>query len=51
MMDVLSPVPHAPRAARYMPAMGLWRTPDGPGVPGPLPVSSYNCTHCFPDPP
>ena len=28
MMDVLSPVPRAPRAAHYMSAMGLWRPPD-----------------------
>ena len=52
-VDVLSPVPEAPRAANYMSAMGLWRPPGGLGDPGPLPVSScnccMNCTHCFPD--
>ena len=35
-MDVLSPVPRAPRAARYMSAMGLWRPLDGPGASGPM---------------
>ena len=34
MMDVFSPVPRAHRAAHYMSSMGLWRPPDGPGVPG-----------------
>ena len=52
-VDVLSPVPRAPRAANYLSAMGLWRSPGGPGDPGPCPVSSYNsclnCTQCFPD--
>ena len=41
------------RAAHYMAAMGLWRTPSTPGVPGPLPSSSCNacmmCSDCFPD--
>ena len=52
-VNVLSPVPRAPRAANHMSAMGLWRPPGGPGDPGPLPVSScnscMNCTICFPD--
>ena len=52
-VDVLSPVPRAPRAAHYMPAMGLWRPPGGPGAPGPLQVSScsdcMNCAHCVAD--
>ena len=38
-VDVLSSVPRAPRAANYMSAMGLWWPPGGPGNPGPLPVS------------
>ena len=41
------------RAAHYMAAMGLWRPPSTPGVPGPLPSSSCNdCMmylDCFPD--
>ena len=41
------------RAAHYMAAMGLWRPPSIPGVPGPLPSSSCNacmmCQDCFPD--
>ena len=30
--------PRAPRAAKYMAAMGLWRPQTGPGDPGPVPV-------------
>ena len=37
-VDVLSPVPRAPRDANYMSAMGLWRPPGGPGDPRPLTV-------------
>ena len=41
------------RAAHYMAAMGLWRPPSNPGVPGPLPSSSCNacmsCSDCFPN--
>ena len=33
----LSSTPRAPRAARYMAAMGLWRPQTGPGDPGLLP--------------
>ena len=51
----LSPAPHVPRAAQYMPAMGLWRPLVGPGNPGPLPVSSCNACmnfrYCFPNGP
>ena len=44
-VDRLSVMPRAPRAAKYMSAMGLWRPPSGPGAPGPLPVST--CTSCM----
>ena len=41
------------QAAHYMAAMGLWRPPSSPGVPGPLPSSSCNacmsCSDCFPN--
>ena len=41
------------RAAHYMAAMGLWRLPSNPGVPGPLPSSSCNTcmssSDCFPN--
>ena len=51
-VDILSPVPRAPRATHYMSAMGLWQPPGGPSTPGPLPVSScsncMNCSKCFP---
>ena len=45
--------PRAPRAAKYMAAMGLWRPQTGPGDPGPVPASScnacMNCRYCFPE--
>ena len=41
----VSVMPRAQRAARYMTAMGLWRPPSGPVIPGPLPVTS--CTSCM----
>ena len=48
----LSTTPRAPRAARYMAAMGLWRPQSGPGDPGPVPASScMNCQYCFPKDP
>ena len=51
----LSTTPRAPRAAKYMAAMGLWRPQTGPGDPGPLPASScnacINCRYCFPEGP
>ena len=50
---VLSTAPRAPRAEKYMVAMGLWRPQTGPGVPGPVPASScnacMNCRYCFPE--
>ena len=43
----------APRAAKYMAAMGLWRPQTGPGDPGPVPASScnacMNCRYRFPE--
>ena len=51
-VDAVSPVHHAHRAAHYMASMGLWRPPDGPRAPRPLPPSSCNnclkCSDCFP---
>ena len=48
----LSTAPRAPREAKYMAAMGLWRPQTGPGDPGPVPASSCNmcmkCQYCFP---
>ena len=50
-VDDLSPMPRAARATLYMSAMGLWHPQMGPGVPGPVPVSScrscMNCKYCF----
>ena len=50
-VDKLSVMPMAQRAAKYMTAMGLWRSPSGPGAPGPLPTSTcpscMNCEYCF----
>ena len=52
-VQAISPSPRVHRAAHYMAAMGLWRPPGGPGVPGPVSVSSYNncmkCKECFPN--
>ena len=46
-------VPRVHRAATQMSAMGLWRPQAGPGVPGPMPVSSCNncmgCSDCSPE--
>ena len=48
----LSSAPRAPRAAKYMAAMGLWRPQTGPGDLRPVPASSCNicmkCQYCFP---
>ena len=50
-VDRLSVLPQPQRAAKYMTAMGLWRPPSGPVIPGPLPVTSctscMNCESCF----
>ena len=49
----VAPTHRVRRAAHYMAAMGLWRPPYTPGVPGPIPSSSCNacmmCSDCFPD--
>ena len=41
------------RAAHYMVAMGLWRSPSTQGIRGPLPSATCNacmsCSDCFPD--
>ena len=51
----LSTTPRAPRTAKYMAAMGLWRPQTGPGDPGPVPTPScnacMNCWYCFPEGP
>ena len=39
-VEKLSMILRAPRAAKYMTAMGLWRPPSGLGAPGPL-LSDY----------
>ena len=43
----------APRAAKYMSAIGLWRPQTGPGDPGPVPASTcqscMTCDYCFPE--
>ena len=44
-VEKLSMIPRVQRAAKYMTAMGLWRTPSGPGAPGPLPAST--CPSCM----
>ena len=48
----LSTAPRAPRAAKYMAAMGLWHSQTGLGDSGPVPASScstcMNCQYCFP---
>ena len=49
----LSTAPRAPRAAKYMAVMGVWRPRTGPGDPEPVPASScnacMNCWYCFPE--
>ena len=49
----VAPTHHVQRAAHYMAAMGLWRPPSTPGVPGHIPSSSCSacmmCSDCFPD--
>ena len=45
--------PRAPREAKYVAAMGLWRPKTGPDDPGPVPALScnacMNCRYCFPE--
>ena len=52
-VQYVTPSHRVRRAAHYIAAMGLWRPPSNPGVPGPLPSSSCNacmsCSYCFPD--
>ena len=52
-VQYVTPSHRVRRAAHYMTAMGLWRPPSTPGVPGPLPSSSCNacmsCSDCFPN--
>ena len=52
-VQYVTPSHRVRRAAHYMAAMGFWRPPSNPGVPGPLPSSSCNvcmsCSDCFPD--
>ena len=47
----MSTAPRAPRAAKYMAAMGLWCPQTNPGDPGPVPTSCctacMNCQNCF----
>ena len=52
-VQTVAPTHHIQQTAHYMAAMGLWRPPSTPGVPGPIPSSSCNacmmCSDCFPD--
>ena len=52
-VQFVAPSHRVRRAAHYMAAMGLWRPPCTPEIPGPLPSSSCNacmtCSDCFPD--
>ena len=52
-VQYVTPSHRVRRVAHYMAAMGLWRLPSNPGVPGPLPSSSCNtcmsCSDCFPN--
>ena len=46
-MQYVTPSHRVCRAAHYMAAMGFWRPPSNPGVPGSLPSSSCNaCMSC-----
>ena len=44
----LSTAPRAPRAAKYMAAMGLWRPQTGP-IPASSCNACMNCWYCFPE--
>ena len=50
-VEILSMIPRAQRAAKYMTAMGLWRPPSGLGATGLLPASTcpscMKCEYCF----
>ena len=52
-VQCVAPSHRVRRAAHYMAAKGLWRTPCTQGMHGPLPSSSCNlcmtCSDCFPD--
>ena len=51
--DEVAGLSPAPRAAKYMPAMGLWRPQTSPGDLGPVPASTcrscMTCDYCFPE--
>ena len=48
--DEVAGLSPAPRAAKYMSAMGLWRPQTGPGDPGPVPASTCrSCDYYFPE--
>ena len=51
--DEVTGLSPAPRVARYMSAMGLWRPQMGQADPGPVPASTcrscMTCEYCFPE--
>ena len=54
-MQQVMPSYRVRRAAHYMTAMGLWRSPAAPEIRGPRPLATCNacmsCSDCFPDVP